>query len=66
MSTATKYFLFELFVVYPVLLLMLVLLAVLAVAFSPFLAYNQLKKRWNRRYEARKDLEDSRKGGHRD
>ena len=66
MNTATKYFLFEMFIVYPVLLFILMLLCVLFVASLPFLAYNQLKKRWNGSYETRKDLEDSRKGSHRD
>ena len=71
MSTATKRdkflaLLFEIFCIWPAILLIAGLTVIFLVAISPIAAYYIIKKRWKDRNEARKDLEDSRKGSHRD
>jgi hypothetical protein len=63
MNTATKYFLFELFILGPAILIIFSFLAILFVAFSPVIGYSYIKRRWNGDEKARKDLEAPRKGG---
>ncbi len=53
---------FEIFCIWPLVLITAIFTTLFLVAISPVVGYYIIKKRWNGKDEARKDLEDSRKG----
>lgn len=58
--------LFEIFCIWPAVLITMILFAIFLLAVLPIVAYYIIKKRWFGNEKERKDLEDSRKGSHRD